>query len=112
MLTDILLVFLIAAGLILMIWCLWGLLLLPLFGQRMTTLCFSRGDGDELEQRVRAFGWMRDGKSAGAQLVIVDCGLTGLGLERAMGLRDRYPWVAYCPEPALTDYIDLMKDTI
>lgn len=112
MLTDILLVFLIAAGLILMIWCLWGLLLLPLFGQRMTTLCFSRGDGDELEQRVRAFGWMRDGKHSGAQLVIVDCGLTGLGLERAIRLRDRYSWVAYCPEPALTDYIDLLKDTI
>ena len=112
MLTDILLVFLAAAGLILVIWCRWGLLLLPVFGHNMTTLCFSRGDGDELEQRVRAFGWLRDGKYTGGQLVIVDCGLTGLGLERAQRLRDRHHWVAYCPGPALIDYIELIKDTI
>ena len=54
MLLDILLVFLAAAGVALIVWCLLGLLLAPAFGRIMVTLCYAEGDGGELEQKIRA----------------------------------------------------------
>ena len=112
MLLDILLVFLAAVGVVLVLWCIMGLLLLPVFGHNMVTFCFSKGDGKELEQRVRAYGWLRDGKISGGRMVIVDCGLTEHGLGMAQILRERYVWVEYCPRPALEDYIELLEDSI
>lgn len=109
---EILLVFLAAAGVVLILWCLMGLLLLPVFGHNMLTLCFAKGEGIELENRVRAYGWLRDGKISGGRIVIVDCGLNANGLSRAQVLRERYVWVEYCPREALPDYMELMQDSI
>ena len=105
MLLDILLVFLAAAGILLLLWCLLGLLLSPVFGRDMVTYCYEKGDGDELEQRARAYGWLRDGRISGGRLVIVDCGLTEQGLERVRRLRERYPWLEYCRREAFAAYI-------
>lgn len=106
MLLDILLVFLAAAGALLILWCLLGLLLAPVFGQNMVTLCYAMGDGEDLEQRVRAYGWLRDGRLSGGRLVIVDCGLTAQGIGRTGLLRQRYPWLEYCERANLKAYID------
>lgn len=109
---EILLVFFLAVCVLLIGWALFGLLLMPVFGKNMLTLSFEKGDGAALEQKVRAFGWLRDGRSSGGTLLIVDCGLTERGMEIAQILRDRHSWVAYCPGPALVDYIELLQDTI
>ena len=50
---DLLLIFLAAAGVILVVWCLVGVLLQPVFGRGMVTLCFVRGNGRDQEGRVR-----------------------------------------------------------
>ena len=109
---EFLLVFFAALGILAIGWALFGLLLLPVFGKNMLTLTFENGDGAALEQKVRAFGWLRDGEKPGAELLIVDCGLTERVIKTAHMLSDRYPWVGLCPGPALRDYIELRQDTI
>ncbi len=109
MLGEILLIFFAACGVLLLAWCLLGLLLEPVFSREMVTLYFVQGDGGGLERRVRAYGWLRDGKITGGKLVLVDCGLTKLGLETVEVLQQRFNWLDYCPAPALEDYLELME---
>lgn len=107
---EFLAVFLVAAALIFVAWGLFGLLLAPVFRQRMLTISLERGDAGELEQKVRAYGWLRE--QGGGTLLIVDCGMTAQGLELAQALCRRYDWVEYCPCPALEDYIAILQDTV
>lgn len=108
MLIEILIAFAAAAILGLMLWALFGLLLMPVFGKNMVTFCFVHGSGRELEQRVRAFGWLRESRKKGGRLVIVDCGLTEQGLSAVQHLRKTYLWLDYCPNEVMTDYIEVM----
>ena len=103
-------VFLIGVGLLFVGWCLFGLLLMPVFREGMVTICFERASGRSMEQKVRAFGWLRS--QQGGILLIVDCGLTKEGLELAQLLCRDHDWVAYCPAQALGDYLSLLQDTI
>ena len=107
MLTEIVLVFVLGVSVAIIFWCLMGVLMLPVFGENMLTLCCVDGEGDRLEQQIRAYGWLRDGRITGGRFVIVDHGLTARGLELAMQLREHYDWVDYCPGQALTDYLEL-----
>ena len=107
MLTEILLVFILGIGVAVVFWCLMGLLMLPVFGENMVTLCSADGEGDRLEQQVRAYGWLRDGQITGGKLLIVDHGLSPRGLELAMHLREQYDWVEYCPRRTLPDFLEL-----
>lgn len=107
-----LLVFFVVLSAGVMLWCLFGLLLMPVFHQRMVTLCYSRGDGAELEQTVRAYGWLRDGNGKGSILLLVDDGLNKQGLELAQRLERSYEWVSCCPVAALEDWLLLMEDRI
>ena len=109
---EYLIIFLAAFCGVLLLWCLTGLLLSPVFGSDMVTFCFARGDGETLEQRVRAYGWLRDGKHDGGKLVIVDCGLSEQGLEAARILQSRHDWLDYCSEPEIADYLPVMEDKI
>lgn len=104
-----LIVFAITVVMFFLAWGLTGLFVLPVFGPEMVTLCFVQGGGERMEQRVRSFGWFRDGKATGGRLVLVDCGLSEQGLQAAQILRSRFDWVEYCPRPALEDYIDLLE---
>lgn len=109
-------VFLAALGICVVVamvlWGLFGLLLLPVFRRNMVTLLFARDQGTELEQAVRAFGWLRGEKRDGGTLLLVDCGLDAQGLQLAQTLRDRYPWVCLCPRAALEDCLELLEITI
>ena len=107
MLEGILIAFFAAAGLVFLVWCLFGLLLTPVFGDNMVTLCYCQGDGAHLEHQARAYGWLREGKLKGSRLVLVDCGLDEEGLSVAQLLRRDYDWIDYCPQPALEDYLEL-----
>lgn len=104
-----LMVFVVSGVVIFLAWCLFGLLLTPVFGSDMVTLCYVRGDGENMENRVRSYSWLREGKLCGGRLVLVDCGLTRQGLDAAMVLRRRYDWVGYCPLPALEDYLSMLQ---
>ena len=109
MLVELLVAFFFVLLLSFVLWALFGLLLLPVFSGNMLTLLFASGHGGTLEMRVRAYSWLRENKKRGGRLVIVDCGLSHTGLEIAQQLRKKWPWVDYCPNQALTDYIELMQ---
>ena len=106
---ELLVAFMLAVLLGVIGWALFGLLLMPVFHRQMITLCFVRGDGTVLEQRVRSFGWLRECKERGGRLIVVDCGLTKNGLEIYQRLRENRPWLSYCPNEALTDHIELVQ---
>lgn len=106
---EILVVFFLAAILAFGLWALFALLLQPVFGSDMLSLCFADGDGQSLEMRVRAYGWLRENKKRGGKLVIVDCGLSRQGMELVQHLRQEKPWLDYCPHQALPDYIELLQ---
>lgn len=103
-------VFCVAVAVLFVGWCLFGLLLMPVFQSNMVTLCFAEGDGALLEQSVRAFHWLRD--SRGSTLLIVDRGLSKEGLELAQLLCRKYPGVELCPGPALLEHLSILQDTI
>ena len=92
---DLLLAFFVALGIALLLWCLLGLLLVPVFGPDMVTLCCAKSDGVFLEHRVRSYGWLREGRLNGGRLIIVDCGLSEEGLELSRRLCGKYEWVTY-----------------
>lgn len=106
--SQIILAFFLAVMLGVIVWALFGLLLLPVFADNMVTLLFSEGSGEELELRVRAYGWLRREQAKGGKLIIVDGGLTAGGLELAQRLSREHSWVEYCPAWSLDDYIELM----
>ena len=108
MLVEIMIALVAAFVLGVVLWSLFGLLLLPVFGKDMVTFCFSKGNGKELEMRARAYGWLRSEKPSGGRLVIVDCGLSEQGLSVLRCLRDRYTWVDYCPHEVMEDYIEVL----
>ena len=95
-----LIAFFAALGVIFLLWSLIGLLVLPVFGPGMVTICPSDGDAVRLERQVRAYGWLRDGKRQGGTFVILDCGLTAHGMEKAARLEQLYDWVTIAPVPS------------
>lgn len=104
-----LLLFLIVLGVALLLWCLLGILLVPVFDQEMITICRAKNNGAFLEYRVRGYGWLRDGRLTGGRLIIADCGLTDEGLEIAGRLCEQYDWVSYY-KGALPSWILEMQD--
>ncbi len=93
---TLLLVFFASAGLLLLGWGLLGLLLRPVFCENMITAYAIDGDAEQLEQRVRSFAWLRDGRNSGGQLVLVDCGLSEQGRMKVSCLQKQYPWLMIC----------------
>ncbi len=79
-----------AAGLVLVVWCLAGRLLLPARG--VLVCCRVRGDAPELEQTMRSLSWLVESGLLRATLRIVDCGLTPEARARAevLSARRRY----------------------
>ena len=92
---ELLLVFFAALGIVLFFWCLFGILVTPVFGPDMVTLCFAEGKGRFLENRVRSYGWFREGELTGGRFMIVDRGLTDEGRKIAACLCEKYEWVSY-----------------
>lgn len=91
---DLLLVFFAALGVVLFFWCLLGILVAPVFGPDMVTLCFAKGEGKFLEHRVRSYGWFREGELTGGRLMIIDKGLSEEGLKIVACLCEKYEWVS------------------
>jgi hypothetical protein len=102
---DLVLVFFAASGFVLLLWCLIGAMLHPVFSMRSVTFLPVDGDAESLEQQSRAFAWLRDGKNAGGKLVLVDCGLSEKGLQCVKLLCEQYPWLVVCDTTEVENYI-------
>jgi len=85
-----------AAGLVLVVWCLAGRLLLPAHG--VLVCCRVRGDAPELEQTVRSLSWLVESGLLRATLCIADCGLTPEARARAEALAARRRYIEIVEE--------------
>ena len=86
-------------------WWLFGLLLRPLPGREAKVVLPGRGEGENLEQLVRSFLWLRGMGLLRCPIVIADVGLTPAGWELASRITARWPEVALWPAGDLGEYI-------
>ena len=63
------------------------------------------GEGEDLEQTLRAFMWLRGLGLLDCPIIIADLGLTPKGWELALRLTARWPGVVLWPASDLPDYI-------
>ena len=94
-----------AAGLAFVGWWLFGLILRPLPGREAKIILPGRGEGTDLEQRLRTFIWLRSLGLLRCPVVIADVGLSPAGWELALRLTARWPEVILWPAADLGDYI-------
>lgn len=105
MIWDVLLAAVCACALAFAGWWLMGLLLHPLPGRPARVVITGRGGGEELEQQLRSFLWLRGMGLLRCPIVIADAGLTPAGWELALRLTVRWPGVILWPASDLGDYI-------
>lgn len=84
---------------------LFGLLLRPLPGRGAKVVLPGRGEGEDLEQQVRSFLWLRGLGLLRCPIVIADAGLTPSGWELALRLTARWPEVILWPASDLGEYV-------
>ena len=105
MLWDVLLAGICVCGLALVGWWLFGLLLRPLPGQTVRVVLTGRDGGEELEQQVKSFIWLRGLGLLRCPIVIADAGLTPAGWALASRLTARWPEVVLWPAENLGEYV-------
>ena len=103
--TDGVLALLCAAGLGFLLWWCFGLLLRPLPRQRAWVIISGRGEGEALEQSVRAFLWLRGLGLRHCPIVIADIDLTPRGRELALHLAARWDGVILWPVAQLHECV-------
>lgn len=89
-------------------WWLFGLLLRPLPGREAKVVLPGRGEGENLEQLVRSFLWLRGLGLLRCPIIIADTGLSPAGWELALRLTARWPDVILWPAGGLEDCIARM----
>ena len=102
---EIILAVLCMAGLAFLAWWLFGRLLRPIPELTVRALIPGRGEGEGLEQTVRAFVWLRSLGLLNCPIIIADVDLTPAGWELALRLASRWPCVVLWPVQDLPDYI-------
>ena len=80
-----------AAGLAVLLWWQAGRLLRPVPGRNVQVVISGHGDGEELEQTLRALYWLRGLGLLRSGIVIETEDLTDTGLTLAEKLIQRYP---------------------
>ena len=92
-------------GLCALAWVLLGRLLRPIPARNVRLVIAGRGAGEDLEQTLRAFMWLRGLGLLDCPIIIADLGLTPKGWELALRLTARWPGVVLWPASDLPDYI-------
>lgn len=87
-------------------WWLMGRLLCPVPGSGTWVVLTGHSNGEGLEQKVRAFVWMRSLGLLRCPVVITDAGLDAQGREIALRLAARWHGVILCSADTLGEYID------
>ena len=105
LISDIFLTAVCTLGLAFAAWWLFGRLLRPIPDQRVQVLIPGRGEGEGLEQSVRAFIWLRGRGLLNCPIIIADVDLSPQGWEMALRLTVRWPGVVLWPAGHLADYI-------
>lgn len=103
---DILVALLAFAGAALLAVWLYGRLLRPLPRGLFRVVVPGRGEGEGLEQAIRAVAWLKSLGLLNCTLVIADVDLTDGGRQLALHLADRWPGVVLWPARELNRLIE------
>ena len=106
---EILLAILAALGTAVLLWCVAGLILLPVSGCDMLTLLRVGGFCPELECRVRGFLLLQRLGLLDARLVLVDCGMGAETAEIARRLAADHDTVELVSAADLKTYLDRVR---
>ena len=101
MVSEIVICALAAAGVLLVVWAMAAALLLPTREDCVLVAAF--GDAEDLQQRVRSYGFLRDTGLIRTRVLIVDCGLSESGRQAAERLAASGDGVQLCTESELED---------
>ncbi len=101
MVSEIVICALAAAGVLLVVWALAAALLLP--AREDCVLVAVSGDAEDLQQRVRAYGFLRDTGMIRTRVLIVDCGLSECGRQAAERLVLHSDGIQLCFEAELAE---------
>ena len=80
---EILTAFFLAGGIFLVLWCVFGLLLLPAAMENFVTVWHLCGEAPSLEKRVRSLRWLQRTGFFPSCILLVDCGLSFDARKRA-----------------------------
>lgn len=103
MVTQILICILMAAGILLFAWTIAAVLILPVKGD--CVVLSASGDAEDLQQRVRAYSFLRDSGLARIRIVVVDCGLSHEGLQMVQRLKNTDAQIVCCSESSLPEVL-------
>lgn len=92
MFANFLILMLSAAGMLLIIWCLFGFLLHQSGEDDLILHCL-HGNAAELESYLRWIGWLRQSGLLASEVVLVDCGLSERGRQLALCAIERNNFV-------------------
>ena len=101
MVTQVLICILMAAGILLFAWAIAAVLILP--AKDDCVVLAASGDAEDLQQRVRAYSFLRDSGMARMRIVIVDCGLSQEGLQTVQRLKRMDTRLVCCSETSLPE---------
>ena len=99
MLKQIVIWILAADGALLVLWCLFGRLLLP--QTETVTLLPLSGEAGGAEQALRCRKWLEDSGLVRGRLLLVDCGLSQTGKKTVELLLRGRPEIQFCAEAEL-----------
>ena len=102
MILEILSAVLMVSGLLLILWCMFGMLLLPM-GDKMSVQYSATQDAVEMEQSIRCFVWLRETGVLRTDLTIIDRGLSEDGIIRAQEMVNRYNFVHILTDPPIVE---------
>lgn len=105
---EILMIFLCAAGLVILGWYLFGRLAAPVgekAGGPVYAVVPAAGSGENLERNLRGLHWLEDGGWARMTIVIADGGLNEQGRSAAAALLTRVPEAVICPADRLGELV-------
>ena len=101
MVSEIVICALATAGVLLVVWALAAALLLP--AREDCVLVAAFGDADDLQQRVRTYGFLRDTGLIRTRVLIVDCWLSESGRLAAERLASNGDGLQLCTEAELME---------
>ena len=92
--------------------CFFLFLLRPLCLDQSWIVLPARGDGDEAENILQWYAWLRRMGLLRGEVVLWDVSLTPKGRELALHLTLRWPWVSCCPPGALEEWLSQANEPV
>lgn len=105
MVFEILIVILAVCGVLMLIWCITGLMLRPLGGRALRMVYPARGEAEPMEHALRGAAWLREVGLISCDVFIADCGMSEAARQRAEILCKRLEFVHLVPEAQLPEIL-------